>query len=118
MQTTSFIKKTYEVYDDSHYMLYFNEEESTVPAERDGAEGQKQYQYDTCLADGVKDGNGSLLPERGQFISAIIRSRYSQDQVEAITQNYLADPEGRKEEFDALQAWRAEAKRIVADFGL
>ncbi len=44
------------------------------------------------------------------LVAAIVRDRYSQDQVEAIVNNYLADPEGRRQEFDELQAWRAKAK--------
>ena len=49
----------------------------------------------------------------GPMVSTIIRAHYSQDQVEAITQNYLADSEDRKKEFDVLQEWRAESKRIA-----
>ena len=49
----------------------------------------------------------------GPMVSTLIRSRYSQDQVEAITQNYLADPEGHKEEFEALQSWRITAKNAA-----
>ena len=49
----------------------------------------------------------------GLMVSTLIRSRYSQDQVEAITQNYLADPEDHKQEFDDLQTWRKECKRIA-----
>lgn len=49
----------------------------------------------------------------GPMVSTLIRVRYSQDQVEAITQNYLSDPEGHKQEFDDLQAWREECKRIA-----
>ena len=51
----------------------------------------------------------------GPMVSTLIRAHYSQDQVEAITQNYLADPERYKDDFEALQAWRAEAKKIAKD---
>lgn len=51
----------------------------------------------------------------GPMVSAIIRARYSQDRVEAITQNYLSDPDGHKLEFDELQAWRAVAKTTASD---
>lgn len=54
----------------------------------------------------------------GPMVSAVIRSRYSQDQVEAITQNYLADPSSHEQEFLSLQDWRNEAKRIVKDIDL
>jgi hypothetical protein len=49
----------------------------------------------------------------GPIVSTLIRAHFSQDQVEAITQNYLANPEDRKKEFDVLQEWRVESKRIA-----
>lgn len=49
----------------------------------------------------------------GSIVSTLIRAHYSQDRVEAITQGYLADPEDHKKEFDVLQEWRAESKRIA-----
>ena len=47
----------------------------------------------------------------GPMVSAIVRSEYSEDAVEAIVNNYLADPDGHTEEFQQLQAWRTEAKQ-------
>jgi hypothetical protein len=57
----------------------------------------------------------SLTEEKdyGPMVSTLIRAHYSRDQVEAITQNYLSDPEEHKQEFDDLQAWREECKRIA-----
>lgn len=121
MKTKSFTKKTYEVYDNNHFVLYFNEQESEVPAEREEeAANQLQYEYDTCLAEGLKDDNGNLLPDYGLFVSALVRSSYSQDQVEAITQNYLANSKDADavQAFNDLQAWRAQAKQIAKDYGL
>ena len=120
MKTKSFTKKTYEVFDNNHFMLYFNEQESVIPAEREGEATQTQYEYDTCLAEGLKDDNGNLQPDYGLFVSALIRSSYSQDQVEAITQNYLANSKDAdaKQAFNDLQAWRAQAKQIAKDYGL
>ena len=121
MKTKSFTKKTYEAYDNNHFVLYFNEQESDVPAEREEeAANQLQYEYDTCLAEGLKDDNGNLLPDYGLFVSALIRFSYSQDQVEAITQNYLANSKDADavQAFNNLQAWRAQAKQIAKDYGL
>ena len=118
MKTKSFTKKTYEVYDNNHFLLYFNEQESEVPAEREEeAANQLQYEYDTCLAEGLKDDNGNLQPDYGLFVSALIRSRYSQDQVEAITQNYLANSKDADavQDFNDLQDWRAKAKQIATE---
>lgn len=121
MKTKSFIKKTYEVYDNNHFVLYFNEQQSKLPAEREEeAANQLQYEYDTCLAEGLKDDNGNLLPDYGLFVSALVRFSYSQDQVEAITQNYLANSKDADavQAFNDLQAWRAQAKQIAKDYGL
>lgn len=121
MKTKSFTKKTYEVYDNNHFVLYFNEQQSKLHAEREEeAANQLQYEYDTCLAEGLKDDNGNLLPDYGLFVSALIRSSYSQDQVEAITQNYLANSKDADavQAFNDLQAWRAQAKQIAKDYGL
>lgn len=49
----------------------------------------------------------------GPMVSTLIRAHYSQDQVEAITQNYLAALEGHKVDFDDLQSWRSESKRVA-----
>lgn len=46
------------------------------------------------------------------MVSTIIRGKYSEDAVEAILNNYLADPtdEHHATEFNLLQSWRNEAK--------
>ena len=50
----------------------------------------------------------------GRLVAAIVRSRYSSDDVEAIIQNYLSDKTTEHmNEFDELQQWRAEAKRLA-----
>ena len=49
------------------------------------------------------------------LVSAIVREEYTQDDVEAIMNNYLADPEGHKADFDELQAWRAKAKQVARE---
>lgn len=50
--------------------------------------------------------------DRNHLIEAIIRDKYSQFEVEAITQNFLADED--KGEFATFQRWRKLAK-LVAD---
>ena len=47
----------------------------------------------------------------GKLVSCIIRGKYSEDDVEAIVNNYLDDPDGHKSEFDELQKWRSIAKQ-------
>ena len=61
--------------------------------------------------------NAELEPEavqkaRGSLVSAEFRKKYSQDDVEAIVNNYILDPtnEEYKTEMDKMQAYRAECK--------
>jgi hypothetical protein len=51
-------------------------------------------------------------PTRDQIISAIIRDKYNQDQVEALTANYLAGKDVA--EFAAFQTHRAIAKSVAS----
>ena len=54
---------------------------------------------------------------RGAIISAIVRMRYSADDVEAIVNNVLADPlnPARMDEYQALQQWRRTAKEYATE---
>ena len=47
-----------------------------------------------------------------EIVSALIREKYQQDNVEAIINNYLLDSnnDGYKKDFDELQAYRIECK--------
>lgn len=51
------------------------------------------------------------------IISAVIRSKYDQDRMEAVMNNYLQDPtdEAAAAAFREMQAWRAEAKLIAKE---
>lgn len=54
---------------------------------------------------------------RGAIISAIVRMRYSADEVEAIVNNVLQDPfnSDRLQEYKALQEWRKKAKIYASE---
>lgn len=68
-------------------------------------------------ADEVEYNHKEALQESdyGPMVSAIIRSEYSEDAVEAIVNNYLADSENSDHtaEFQQLQEWRAKAKQAA-----
>lgn len=49
----------------------------------------------------------------GDIVSAVIGERYSMDDQYAILANHADNPEETKAEYDAFQAWRAEAKQIA-----
>lgn len=48
-------------------------------------------------------------------VAALVNARYDRDAMEAIVNNYLADPADAEHaaEMAAMQAWRAEAKAIA-----
>lgn len=83
-----------------------------------------QYRYRIRLVE--EDGENyrwceAILPRnvwnRGAIISALIRLRYSSDEVEAIMNNVLNDPldESRMAEYKALQEWRMKAKEYALE---
>lgn len=49
------------------------------------------------------------------LVSALVKSRYSDDAMQAIINNHLADEETPEhaEQFAAMQAWRTEVKEIA-----
>lgn len=49
------------------------------------------------------------------IVAALVNARYDRDAMDAIVNNYLADPEDAEHaaEMAAMQAWRAEAKAIA-----
>lgn len=51
-------------------------------------------------------------PDYGTLVSAVVRSCYTADEVEAIVLNGSDTPE-HKAEYEALQQWRTEAKNIA-----
>lgn len=49
------------------------------------------------------------------IVAALIKFHFTDDEREAIINNYLADPEGKvaRAEMEELQQWRKEAKQIA-----
>lgn len=56
--------------------------------------------------------------DRATVISAIIRQRYSDDEMQAIINNYLLDPNNSEAvvEFNEMQEYRKHAKNIADQF--
>ena len=52
-------------------------------------------------------------PDYGMLVSAMVRNKYSSDEVEAIVLNYGDGDKAHEREYVALQEWRSEAKRIA-----
>lgn len=60
----------------------------------------------------IAEKNGTLDKLYCQKVHELIRKVYNQDDVEAILNNYIAEPENAKyiEEFKTLQEYRAQCK--------
>lgn len=54
---------------------------------------------------------------RSAIISAVIRAKYNQNEMEAIINNYLEDPtdEGALADIHEMQTWRRLAKHIATE---
>lgn len=89
-----------KIYDNGIYREMTDEEILAIQAEAERAEAEywRTVPYD-------------------EAVSAEIRKKYSQDAVEAILNNFLADPTNElfKTEFFALQDYRAECKAFVKE---
>lgn len=59
--------------------------------------------------------NDTLEKMYGKRVNVLIRKKYDQDAVEAILNNYIADPDnsGYVKEFKALQEYRAFCKETA-----
>lgn len=63
----------------------------------------------------IAEKNGTLDKLYGQKVHELIRKMYNQDDVEAILNNYIANPENPKyvQEFHDLQEYRALCKETA-----
>lgn len=113
-------KKTYNRYDDGRFLLYLNEEiiENYVPEDAEpDTDPITAYKYTGSFPDG-----GTLIEAKSDtyedFVSGLIRTRYSADQVEAILLNIQSNNPERMAEFEnelnQLNDFRDECKLIAS----
>ena len=113
-------KKTFSKFDNEHYLCYLNEqreEYSPEPDARSGEVTEPGYAYTGSMADG-----GTLIEAReatyDEFVSGLIRTRYSVSRVEAIQSNRMiafVNPEHERasefiSEWDDFQSYREQCK--------
>lgn len=121
-------KKTFEKYDNSHYLLYLGEEiiENFVPENRtnnDPVEPVTAYSYTGDFPDG-----GTMIdcqaPSYDTFVSGLIRKRYTADAESAIQSNMivaLSDPKNARaidfeNEWNEFQEYRVLCKSQASNF--
>lgn len=116
-------RKSFVKYDENHYLLYINEQkvenyhpEATGPSASDteDTEGITAFSYD-----GTEDDGSTKIQAKAatydDFTAGLVRTRYSQNQVEAILANRGDGDSDHDAEFEAYQAWRKEAKEIAKE---
>lgn len=119
-------KKTYSKFDESRYMVYLNEEvvpdyvPENLPMQKEQPDPVQGYAYSGPMQDG-----GTLIEAKEasypDFVSGLIRLRYSADAEAAIQANMitaLTDTENTRAgefqaEWDTFQIYRAECKEIA-----
>jgi hypothetical protein len=113
-------QKTFNRYDDDHFLLYLNEEiiDNYLPEDAEESTNPiTAYQYSGTFPDG-----GTLIEAKNEtydnFVSGLIRTRYSADEVEAILLNIQSNNPERMSEFEnelnQLNAFRDECKQKVS----
>lgn len=111
-------RKNYVKYDDEHYLLYLNEEETTVEvgSEEEGTgKTVPGYSYSGSEADGSTKIAASGVTEanrRDKFIAGLIGLQFDIDAQIAILANN-GDTEAHAEELESYKACRAESKAAV-----
>lgn len=51
----------------------------------------------------------------GKLVTSLVREKYSADQMEALHNNYLLNPESYRDDMAVMQAWRQTAKRTAEE---
>ena len=116
-------KRSFSKYDDSHYIVYLNEEvlENFVPETFEGdkaPEPQIAYAYT-----GPEEDGGTLIEAKSatydEFVSGLVRLEFPQAKVEAILLNQGDGNDEHLAEYNNLQFYRRECKlfasKLLAD---
>jgi hypothetical protein len=111
-------RRTYVKYDDNHYLVYINEEvlKDFVPEDAPESKPSTHYAYS-----GTDEDGGTLITANDatyeKFVSGLIRSRYSADEVEAILLNSVSTDKERKakalQKLEELNSFRVECKSVI-----
>ena len=104
MKQLSFDKQPLIINEQDTIVINFDEAEVLV-RDHQTDKDVKAYTYETIRINRSEYNYGGI-------VSAVVRSHYSSDNVEAIVLNGI-DTEEHASEYEALQAWRAHAKEVA-----
>lgn len=106
---------SYVKYDDNHYLLYLNEKrvDDYHPDNKGESAGDDKtvtaYSYEGDEPDGSTKIEAKSANYK-DFVTGIVRMKYSQNDVEAILCNHGDGNAEHAKEYDDFQAWREQAK--------
>lgn len=111
----------YVRYDSNHYLLYLHEKkienyqpDSNLPESEIEGETVTAYSYEGSEPDGsVKIEATSAC--YNEFVAGLVRTKYSQNDVEAILCNQGDGDPAHEAESQAFQEWREQAKNIAKE---
>lgn len=115
------VRMSYVRYDDGHYLLYLGEQkdENYHP---DTQQGNSESDGDTITAYSYEgpepDGSTKIEAESAsyrEFVAGLVRTRYSQSDVEAILCNHGDGDADHEAEYQAFQQWREQAKQTARE---
>lgn len=107
------LRMSYVKYDDNHYLLYLNEKRVDDYHPDNGAAGDNQTVTAYSYEGDEPDGSTKIEAESANykdFVTGIVRMKYSQNDVEAILCNHGDGNAEHAKEYDDFQAWREQAK--------
>ncbi|KAA6351211.1 hypothetical protein EZS27_001357 [termite gut metagenome] len=116
-------KKTYEKYDNEHFLLYLGEQQVTYLPQADAMSAGEVAEIEGYSYTGDIENGGTLIKasqaDYGSFVSGLIRTKYSSNDVEALQGNMLlavANPDsekskGYKQDWEEFQSFRNECKK-------
>lgn len=110
------LRMSYVKYDDNHYLLYLNEKrvDDYHPDNKGESAGDDKtvtaYSYEGDEPDGSTKIEAKSANYK-DFVTGIVRMKYSQNDVEAILCNHGDGKAEHVKEYDDFQAWREQAKQ-------
>lgn len=107
------LRMSYVKYDDNHYLLYLNEKRVDDYHPDNGAAGDNKTVTAYSYEGDEPDGSTKIEAESANykdFVTGIVRMKYSQNDVEAILCNHGDGNAEHAKEYDDFQAWREQAK--------
>lgn len=115
------VRMNYVRYDGNHYLLYLHEKkienyqpDSNLPESEIEGETVTAYSYEGSEPDGSVKIEATSA-SYNEFVAGLVRTKYSQSDVEAILCNHGDGNEEHETEYMTFQNWREQAKDIAKE---